>query len=110
MLAWSPDGSSMEMAVPWDSLWVLNPEGDTLRIQPGDDIRLRFQIEAGGDGVGKNFMPAGESGDKLEDGGGYYVLDPSMYQLGVGTSVGPGGGERGARALLGLGPELPGPV
>lgn len=109
MIAWSPDGSSMEMAVPWDSLWVLNPEGDTLRIQPGDDIRLRFQIEAGGDGVGKNFMPAGESGDKLEDGGGYYVLDPSMYQLEVGTSVEPGWGESGASDRFVLRQNYPNP-
>lgn len=84
MVAWSADGSSMEMAVPWDSLWVLNPEGDTLRIQRGDDIRLRFQIEAGELGVGRNYQPAGEEG-KLDESGGYFIVYPNNYDL-VGTS------------------------
>ena len=89
MIAWTPDGTSMEMAVPWDSLWVLNPEGDTLRIQHGDDIRLRFQIEAGDAGVGRNYMPAGDEG-KLDESGGFYVVEASMYTFELGTSVEPG--------------------
>lgn len=85
MVAWSPDGRSMEMAVPWDSLWVLDPQGDTLRIQRGDDIRVRYHIEAGDAGVGRNYLPAGE-GDKLDSSGGYYTIVPAQYDL-VATSA-----------------------
>jgi hypothetical protein len=80
-IAWNEDGTSAEFYIPLDSLYITNGE-TTFRIEKFDSIQVRYHIEAGGEGIGKNYLPAGTDGSKLTDDGGYYTIWLGDYYIG----------------------------
>lgn len=87
-IAWNKAGTSMEAYIPLDSLFVPDAGDPNFTLGPQDSLLVRFHIEAGGEGIAKNFLPALE-GNKLEQGGYARVLlgDYDVNAQQQGTSV-----------------------
>lgn len=73
-IAWNKEGTSMEVFIPLDSLYVTDGE-TTFSVTKEDSLQIRYQIEAGDP---KNFLP-GEDGDRTQQGGYFNVLLSDYY-------------------------------
>ncbi len=67
VIAWNPEGTSMECYMLLDSLYITDDVGNVVhQVTYEDSMEVRFQIEAGDPGVGRNYLPAGEGGKLVE--------------------------------------------